>query len=101
MLVELVNLKRNKIVCTEGPFMLTAPALMNKTDVNIDCGQPPAALWLLACRRGSCSGDRASARAARVSKLIGNDHVFFRPINHLNTTPPGPAPQRRRPGSPN
>jgi hypothetical protein len=43
-LVELVD-KGGKVVCTEGPFNLTQAAAQ-KTNVNIDCGVPPAA-WLL------------------------------------------------------
>jgi hypothetical protein len=43
-LVELVN-KNGKVVCTEGPYLLTQAA-PQKTDVNIACGVPPAA-WLL------------------------------------------------------
>ncbi len=43
-LVELVN-KDGKVVCTEGPYLLTQAA-PQKTDINIACGVPPAA-WLL------------------------------------------------------
>jgi hypothetical protein len=43
-LVELVN-KDGKVVCTEGPYLLTQAA-PQKTDVDIKCGVPPAA-WLL------------------------------------------------------
>jgi len=43
-LVELVN-KNGKVVCTEGPYLLTQAA-PHRTDVNIACGVPPAA-WLL------------------------------------------------------
>jgi hypothetical protein len=46
-LVELFSTKDNKVVCTEGPYTLTASAL-NKTDVNINCGTNPAAWWLAA-----------------------------------------------------
>ena len=63
MLVELVNLKQNKIVCTEGPFVLSAPAL-NKSDVNIDCGQPPAAVWLLAAGAGAAAAIAIGTRSA-------------------------------------
>ena len=66
MLVELINLKQNKVVCTEGPFALSAPAQTNKTDVNIDCGKPPTAAWLLAAGAGAASaialGQRSSSR---------------------------------------
>jgi len=43
-LTELVD-KKGKVICTEGPFTLTQ-AQAQKTNVNIDCGMPPAA-WLL------------------------------------------------------
>jgi hypothetical protein len=43
-LVELVN-KSGKVVCTEGPYLLT-DAAPQKNDVDIKCGVPPAA-WLL------------------------------------------------------
>jgi hypothetical protein len=43
-LVELVD-KKGKVVCTEGPFNLTQ-AQAQKTNIDIDCGVPPAA-WLL------------------------------------------------------
>jgi len=44
-LVELVLVKNNKVVCTEGPFTLTTGKPV-KDDVKISCGVP-AALWLL------------------------------------------------------
>jgi hypothetical protein len=44
--VELFNTKKNKVVCTEGPYALT-PSALNKLDVNINCGATPAAWWLL------------------------------------------------------
>lgn len=50
-LVELFSMKDNKIVCTEGPFVLTAE-LASKTDVNIDCGRNPTA-WLIAAGAGA------------------------------------------------
>lgn len=43
-LVELVD-KNGKVVCTEGPYLLTQAA-PHKTDIDIKCGVPPAA-WLL------------------------------------------------------
>jgi hypothetical protein len=43
-LVELVD-KKGKVVCTEGPFNLSQ-AQAQKTNIDIDCGVPPAA-WLL------------------------------------------------------
>jgi hypothetical protein len=50
-LVQLFNLKENKIVCTEGPYALIAPNQLIKNDVNINCGKP-VALWLLAAAAG-------------------------------------------------
>jgi hypothetical protein len=44
LLIELVD-KNGKVVCTEGPYLLTQAA-PHKTDINIACGVPPAA-WLL------------------------------------------------------
>ena len=44
--VELLN-KKGKLVCTEGPYDLTA-APMAKNDVVIDCNHVPVAWWLLA-----------------------------------------------------
>jgi hypothetical protein len=43
-LVELVN-KDGKVVCTEGPYDMSAMAFKN--DVVIDCNKVPAAWWLL------------------------------------------------------
>jgi hypothetical protein len=45
-LVELIQVKNKKIVCTEGPYNLTQ-AVPIRPDVNISCGVSPA-LWLLA-----------------------------------------------------
>lgn len=53
-LVELFNTRESKVVCTEGPYVLAAGA-PNKTDVNIDCGKAPAALWLLAAGAGTAA----------------------------------------------
>lgn len=50
-LVQLFNLKENKIVCTEGPYALIAPNQLIRNDVNINCGKP-VALWLLAAAAG-------------------------------------------------
>jgi hypothetical protein len=44
-MIELVNRKNGKVVCTEGPFELTNTAI-TKTDVVIDCQKIPVA-WLL------------------------------------------------------
>jgi hypothetical protein len=60
-LVELT--KQSKVVCTEGPFALASPNLVSKTDVNIDCGKPPAALWLLAAGAGTAAVIAVAARS--------------------------------------
>ncbi len=64
MLVELVNLKQKKIVCTEGPFVLSAPAQMNKSDVNIECGRQPASQWLLLAGAGAAAAVAIGTRSA-------------------------------------
>lgn len=45
-LVELVQERQKKIVCTEGPYTLSLAA-SRRLDVNISCGRVPAAAWLL------------------------------------------------------
>jgi hypothetical protein len=54
-LVELVNVKINHVICTEGPFVLTTPNASVRRDVNIDCGAPPAAWWLLVAGAGTAA----------------------------------------------
>jgi hypothetical protein len=44
--------------------MLTAPALTNKSDVSIDCGQPTAALWLLTAGAGAAAAIAIGTRSA-------------------------------------
>ncbi|HVW04064.1 MAG TPA: hypothetical protein VHB78_03605 [Vicinamibacterales bacterium] len=51
-LVELLQVKDKKVVCTEGPFPLFSNAA-DRSNVNIDCGAAPAALWLLAAGAGT------------------------------------------------
>ena len=51
-LVELVQIEKKKIVCTEGPYTLR-PTAPNKVDVNIQCGRVPAAIWLVAVAGGA------------------------------------------------
>jgi hypothetical protein len=63
MLVELFNQKQNKVVCTEGPYVL-APGQPSKTDVNIECGKRPAAAWLLAAGAGAASAIAIGTRSA-------------------------------------
>ena len=54
-LVELVDVPAKKIVCSEGPYTLAAPDAVTKTNVNIDCGATPAALWLLLAGAGTAT----------------------------------------------
>lgn len=46
-LVDLVNTKQNRVVCTEGPYALGS-SMMAKNDINIDCGRNPTAFLLAA-----------------------------------------------------
>jgi len=50
-IVELYNLRERKVVCTEGPFELSATTPM-RPDVKIDCGRVPVA-WLLLAAAGA------------------------------------------------
>lgn len=50
--LELVN--ANKVTCTAGPYALSTPSFVSKTDVNIACGGN-AALWLLAAAGGAAA----------------------------------------------
>ncbi len=50
-LVQLFSIKENRVVCTEGPYTIAGPNMLNKTDVDIDCDKDPA-LWLLAAAAG-------------------------------------------------
>jgi hypothetical protein len=50
-LVQLFHIKENRVVCTEGPYTIAGPNMLSRTDVDIDCGKPPA-LWLLAAAAG-------------------------------------------------
>ena len=61
-LVELVQVKEKKIVCTEGPYSLTT-SMTSKTDVNISCGKVPAALWLLAAGAGAAAAVAVATRS--------------------------------------
>jgi hypothetical protein len=47
-LVELYDVEDEKIVCTEGPFVLTGGEVntLVSLNINIVCGRPPAALLL-------------------------------------------------------
>jgi hypothetical protein len=46
-LVELVQIKQNRVVCTEGPYGLVVNERTSKLDVNVDCGKPPALLYVI------------------------------------------------------
>jgi hypothetical protein len=61
-LVELVQIKEKKIVCTEGPYELTT-SVTNKLDVNISCGKVPAAIWLLAAGAGAAAAVAVATRS--------------------------------------
>ena len=50
-LVELFNMRENKLVCTEGQFRFNAN-MTSKTDVNIDCGGNPTA-WIIVAGAGA------------------------------------------------
>jgi hypothetical protein len=52
LLVQLIDTAEdNEVVCTEGPYTIT-PDAVNLVDVDIDCGGPPAALWIVAGAAG-------------------------------------------------
>jgi hypothetical protein len=50
LLVELVDIADNDIICSEGPYTLTAPNQTSRTSVNIECGG--SAAWLLLAAAG-------------------------------------------------
>lgn len=52
--VELFSRKANKVVCTEGPFVLSTDA-PNKYNVMINCGATPSAWWLLVAGAGTAT----------------------------------------------
>lgn len=52
LIVELYNVRDKEMVCTEGPYALTADEA-KRDNVNIDCGAGPAAFWLLAATTGA------------------------------------------------
>ena len=54
-LVELVDVRDRKVVCSEGPYLLSSPGGVVKNDVNIDCGITPAALWLILAGAGTAT----------------------------------------------
>jgi hypothetical protein len=54
-LVELYHVKANHIVCTEGPFGVATQGAGSKLAVDIDCGAPPALLWIILAGVGSAT----------------------------------------------
>jgi hypothetical protein len=62
-LVELYQVKDQKIICTEGPYPLL-PSASVRSDVNIDCGKAPAALWLLAAGAGTVAAVAVATQSA-------------------------------------
>jgi hypothetical protein len=54
LVVELLNVKANRIVCTEGPYLLQ-PNMTIRNDININCGANPAAWWLLLAGAGAAT----------------------------------------------
>jgi hypothetical protein len=55
LIVELVDTRQGRVVCTEGPYVLTTAASA-RNDVKINCGATPAAWWLLLAGAGAASG---------------------------------------------
>ena len=62
-LIELFSVKENKVVCTEGPFSLSGTRI-SMTDIDIDCGKKPLALWLLAAGAGTAAVIAIATRSA-------------------------------------
>jgi hypothetical protein len=62
-LVELFSMKENKVVCTEGPFQLTATNV-SLTNIDIECGNKEAAAWLLAAAAGVAAVAAVATRSA-------------------------------------
>jgi hypothetical protein len=54
VLVELFNVRENRVVCTEGPYLLT-PTDQARTNIDINCGTSPAAWWLLLAGAGAAA----------------------------------------------
>lgn len=61
-LVELFHTKERRVICTEGPFTLTATQT-TKADVSISCGKAPAALWVLLAGAGAAAAIAVAARS--------------------------------------
>ena len=62
-LVELFQTKTDKIVCTEGPYALSA-TLLTKTDVNINCGGNPAVWYIVAAGAGTAAAIAFARRSS-------------------------------------
>lgn len=62
-LVELYAVNDKKVICTEGPYPLT-PGATDRSNVNIDCGAAPAALWLLAAGAGTVAAVAVATESA-------------------------------------
>jgi hypothetical protein len=62
-LVELYVVKDKKVICTEGPYPLV-PNAPSRSNVNIDCGAAPAALWLLAAGAGTVAAVAVATESA-------------------------------------
>ena len=62
-LVELYQVKDKKVICTEGPYPLL-PNAASRSNVNIDCGAAPAALWLLAAGAGTVAAVAVATESA-------------------------------------
>jgi hypothetical protein len=50
-----VDLRDRKVVCSEGPYLLSSPNAIVRNNVNIDCGVSPAALWLILAGAGTAT----------------------------------------------
>jgi hypothetical protein len=61
-LVELFHQKERRVICTEGPYTLTA-SLPSKTDINITCGKVPAAFWILLAGAGAAATVAVATRS--------------------------------------
>lgn len=64
-LVELYKVKQNQIVCTAGPYTLSTPSMISKTDVNINCGTNPAVYWLVVAGVGTAVAIALGVRSAK------------------------------------
>jgi hypothetical protein len=52
-IVELYNVRENRVVCTEGPYLLV-PQDATRTNIDINCGTSPA-WWLLLAGAGAAA----------------------------------------------